>query len=73
MGIVFGKIDVEQPPYIVCHKASTYEIRKYESSVACKVYSTDFGVTGEKFSNEGFRALARLVGGHQKQGQHIKI
>lgn len=64
MGIVLGKIDVEQPAHTVVETKSNYEIRRYPASVAATVNasSLDGPMTDKEFQNAAFRMLARYIG-----------
>lgn len=67
MGIVLGKIDVEMPDHKVVHDDSQgFQIWRYPSSVAAVVRADSLAKenppTGDQFTNQAFRALARYIG-----------
>jgi hypothetical protein len=66
MGTVFGKIDVETPPFKSIKKTGAYEIREYDSQLAATVTYT----AEDQMSNTGlpFRKLAGYIfGGNQSK------
>lgn len=56
--MVFGRINVEQPTYVVVQTTADYEVRTYEPRVMaeCRTRST------EKGNNDAFRVLAKYIG-----------
>lgn len=68
MGMIFGKIDVEQPAHVVVHQATTYQIWRYPSAVAAVVNEAHLpplpnGQRSEQdFTRDAFRTLARYIG-----------
>lgn len=69
MGIIFGRVTSETPPYRTLHKASRYEVRRYETQIAAifSEPSADTAPTAvqsanKAFSSRAFRALAGYYG-----------
>lgn len=66
MGAVLGKVTVETPSHAVVRTGAdgAYEIRRYGSSVAAEVRSTDWaaGMSERGFSKVAFPTLARYIG-----------
>ncbi|KAL2337872.1 hypothetical protein Fmac_012318 [Flemingia macrophylla] len=60
MGLVFGKITVETPKYVVIKSTSEYEIRKYAPSVVAEVTYDPSQFKGNK--DGGFTVLANYIG-----------
>ncbi|KAA8494611.1 Heme-binding-like protein [Porphyridium purpureum] len=59
MGIVFGRVSVEQPAHEVLQKFGGFEIRKYPKQVAA---STDMSWDRSDDSGGAFQRLARYIG-----------
>ncbi|CAN8064673.1 unnamed protein product [Agarophyton chilense] len=66
MGAVLGRIGVETPAHVVVRRAEGYEVWRYPSSVVAVVRAHSLDPanppTGDAFSNQAFRALARYIG-----------
>lgn len=66
MGMVLGKISEEMPNHKVVYEGEGFEVWRYPSSVAAIVradaMNADNPPTGDKFTSEGFRILARYIG-----------
>lgn len=67
MGALFGKISVETPAHTVIHATESYQVWRYDASVAATVRASalaEDGVvpTGDDFQSKAFRTLARYIG-----------
>lgn len=57
MGMIFGKIDVERPPYDVVARGGDFEVRSYPRITIAKVVAD-----GDGHDNGMFRILAKYIG-----------
>lgn len=62
MGMVFGIMREETPAFALVHKAATYEVRRYTSSIIAECAYGAGGWNGNNGDRSPFGALARYIG-----------